>query len=50
MQLKTIFNSVTNYKPFVVERVEMIEIESKQTIAVTMRARENGLLRVLTTN
>ncbi len=43
MQLKTIINSVTNYKPFVVEHIEMLEIESKQTIKVTMRARENGL-------
>jgi len=43
MQLKTIINSVTNYKPFVVEHIEMLEIESKQTIEVTMRARENGL-------
>ncbi len=43
MHLKTIFNSVTNYKPFVVEHIAMVENESQQTIEVTMRARENGL-------
>lgn len=43
MQLKTIFNRVTNYKPFVVDRVELIENESEPTLEVTMRARENGL-------
>jgi len=44
MQLKTIFNHVTNYKPFVVERVELTGIEEDQpTLEVTMRARSNGL-------
>ena len=43
MQLKTIFNSVTNYKPFVVENVELVEEGSQSTIEITMRARENGL-------
>ena len=44
MQLKTIFNRVTNFKPFVVERTEFIEDEASQvTIEFTMRARENGL-------
>ena len=43
MQLKTIFNRVTEYKPFVVEHVEMIECESQPTIEITIRARENGL-------
>jgi transposase len=44
MQLKTIFNHVTNYKPFVVERVELTGIEEDQpTLEVTMRARNNGL-------
>ena len=43
MQLKTIFNRVTEYKPFVVEHVELVEHESQSTIEITMRARENGL-------
>jgi len=43
MQLKTIFNRVTEYKPFVVEHVELVENESQATIEITMRARENGL-------
>ncbi len=43
MQLKTIFNRVTEYKPFVVEHVELIEHESQATIEISMRARENGL-------
>jgi len=43
MQLKTIFNRVTKYKPFVVEAVELIERGSQPTIEITMRARENGL-------
>ncbi len=43
MQLKTIFNRVTEYKPFVVEHVELIEYESQATIEISMRARENGL-------
>ncbi len=44
MQLKTIFNRVTNYKPFVVDRVELTEDDlSQPTIEITMRARENGL-------
>ncbi len=44
MQLKTIFNRVTNYKPFVVQSVELKEDDKSQaTIEVTLRARENGL-------
>ena len=43
MQLKTIFNHVTNYKPFVVENVEMINSESNPSLEITMRARGNGL-------
>lgn len=44
MQLKTIFNHVTNYKPFVVEHVELVQDQQSQpTIEITMRARENGL-------
>jgi len=43
MQLKTIFNRVTNYKPFVVEHIELIEHKSQPTLEITMRARENGL-------
>jgi len=43
MQLKTIFNRVTEYKPFVVEHVALIEHESQPMIEITMRARENGL-------
>ena len=43
MQLKTIFNCVTEYKPFVVEHVQLVEHESQSTIEISMRARENGL-------
>ena len=43
MQLKTIFNHVTEYKPFIVECAKLIEKESQPTIEITMRARENGL-------
>ena len=43
MQLKTIFNRVTEYKPFVVEHVELVEYGSQPTIEVFMRARGNGL-------
>ena len=41
MQLKTIFNRVTDYKPFVVERIELSEA-GIPTIEATMRPRENG--------
>ena len=43
MQLKTIFNCVTEYKPFVVGDVVLIDHKSQPTIEITMRARENGL-------
>ena len=44
MQLKTIFNRVTKYKPFVVTSVELTEDALEQpTIEITMRARGNGL-------
>jgi transposase len=39
MHLKTIFNRVTNYKPFVVDQVKMAD----NSIELTMRARGNGL-------
>jgi transposase len=43
MQLKTIFNHVTEYKPFVVDRVEFVKEDSEPTIEITMRARGNGM-------
>ena len=43
MHLKAIFNHVTDYKPFEVEYVELIDYESGPTLEITMRARENGL-------
>jgi transposase len=44
MHLKTIFNRVTDYKPFVVEHIELTQDALKQaTIEITMRSRENGL-------
>jgi transposase len=43
VQLKTIFNRVTDYKPFVVEQVAFIEQQAQPTIEITLRARENGL-------
>jgi transposase len=43
MHLKTIFNRVADYKPFVVENVALIDSEGQATIEITMRARENGL-------
>lgn len=39
MHLKTIFNHVTNYKPFVVDQVKMAD----NSIELSMRARGNGL-------
>lgn len=41
MQLKTIFNHVVDYKPFIVERVEMTG-EISPTLEIMMRARSNG--------
>jgi transposase len=43
MQLKTIFNHVTDFKPFVVDSVKFTRIDSQTVIELTMRARENGL-------
>lgn len=43
MQLKTIFNLVTDYKPFVFEKIELIDRESNPKLEATMRARGNGL-------
>lgn len=43
MQLKTIFNRVTEYKPFVVEKIDLVESGSQATIEIFMRARGNGL-------
>ena len=43
MRLKTIFNRVKNYKPFIVDRVELTGIDGDQpTLDVTMRD-VNGL-------
>ena len=42
MHFKTIFNRVTNFKPFVVEHTELVEKELGMILEVTMRARENG--------
>lgn len=42
MQLKTIFNRVTNYKPFVVDHAELITTDAGMLIELTMRARGNG--------
>ena len=42
MQLKTIFNRVTDYKPFVVEKVNWSESTVGMTLELTMRARTNG--------
>ena len=42
MHFKTIFNRVTNFKPFVVEHTELVEKDLGTIIEVTMRARENG--------
>ena len=41
MQLKTILNHVTDYKPFVIVSAEFSD-ETQPTIEVTMRARRNG--------
>lgn len=41
MQLKTIFNHVVDYKPFVVHKVELIG-EMPNRIEITMRSRGNG--------
>ena len=44
MHLKTIFNRVTDYKPFVVDQVTMSDDSLGQpTIEIFLRARENGL-------
>jgi len=44
MHLKTIFNRVTDYKPFVAEHIAISEDSlGEPTIEITMRARENGL-------
>jgi transposase len=42
MQLKTIFNRITNDKPFVVGHAELIAKDSAMHIELTMRARGNG--------
>jgi transposase len=41
MQLKTILNQVTNYKPFVIASAEFSD-DAQPVIEVTMRARSNG--------
>jgi len=43
MQLKTIFNRLTEFKPFVVDHVQLVEDGSQSVIEISMRARENGL-------
>lgn len=45
MQLKTILNRVTNFKPFVIDHVALAEDESSFVIEVSMRCRQNGLAR-----
>lgn len=48
MQLKTIFNRVTNYKPFVVQSVELKEDDKSQaTIEVTLRGARKWLADLL---
>ena len=42
MQLKTIFNRVTDYKPIVVEKVNWSESTVGMTLELTMRSRTNG--------
>lgn len=42
MHFKTIFNRVTEYKPFVVDCVHLVEHDSGPVMEVTMRARGNG--------
>ena len=42
MHLKTIFNRVTNYKSFVVEKVNFTENSEQLVLEVTMRPRANG--------
>lgn len=42
MQLKTIFNRVTHYKPFVVDSAELVDTDAGMIIELTMRARNNG--------
>ncbi len=43
MQLKTILNHVTNYKPFVIDSEKFSD--DQETIEVTMRARSNSKSR-----
>ena len=47
MHLKTIFNRVTEYKPFVVEHVVLVEHHTGPTIEISMRAREKGYCQML---
>jgi transposase len=42
MQLETIFNRVTNYKPFVAESAELEAGEGGPRLVVQMRSRKNG--------
>ncbi len=42
MHFRTIFNRVTDYKPFVVDHVHLVEHDSGPVREVTMRARGNG--------
>ena len=42
MQLKTIFNRVADYKPFVVAESRLVETALGAHIEITMRCRENG--------
>ena len=43
MHFKTIFNLATEYKPFVVDHVHLVEHATGPVMEVTMRARGNGL-------
>ena len=42
MQVQTILNRVTNYKPFVFEKVELDEAQGRMSLRVRVRARANG--------
>ena len=41
MHIKTIFNRVTEYKPFIVDRIDLVEHKLGPVMEVTMRARGN---------
>ena len=43
MQLKTILNSVTNYKSFIFGKCQIVETDQAKVIEVEVRPRSNGL-------